>query len=94
MTPKNPSTTATFQSATAGTYTVTASLPAIPAQTVNFTVVVHTADLLNLGPTPTGLAVLDLLGNFGSTSTALDTNGDGVVDASDIDLLLDLPWVD
>ena len=52
--------------------------------------VVHDADLLGAGQTPTGLDVLDVLGYYGSSSTAGDLNGDGAVDSADVNLLLNL----
>ena len=88
--PGSPSTSASFHADAAGTYTITASLPAIPPKTASMTIYVHDPDLMGSGSTVTGLDILDLLGHYGTSGTATDLDGDGVVDAADLSLLLQL----
>ena len=92
LTPTPGANTATFSAASAGTYTVTAACADATARTATITVVVHDADLRGAGQTPTGLDVLEVLGYYGTSSTAGDLNGDAAVDSSDVNLLLNLLW--
>ena len=82
--------TAMFSAASAGTYTVTATSTAGSARSAAITVVVHNPDLLGGGQTPTGLDILDVLGYYGTSSTAGDLTGDGTVGSADMNLLLNL----
>ena len=60
-----------------------------PARSATITVRVHGADYTTAGKV-TGMDALKLIGKLGTADPALDLNGDGVVDASDLDLLLTL----
>jgi subtilase family serine protease len=88
--PGSPSTSATFTASEAGTYVITAAPSGALSRTATITVEVHDANLLGSGQTVTGLDVLDLLGHFGSSGAAFDLNGDGVVDQTDLTLLVSL----
>ena len=88
ITPGTPSASATFTSAVPGTYTVTATGAADPAQTATVTVQVHGGNFLDAAVS--GLDVLDLVGNFSTVDPAVALTGDGVVNMPDLDLLLQL----
>jgi len=97
VTPGSPSTTATFKATTQGVYTVTAasaaSAPGDTGRSAAVSVNVHNAGLLSGNATPTGLDVLDLLGHYGTTDPSIDLTGDGVVDDSDLAIILQkLGW--
>lgn len=86
---------ATFQAAAPGVYTLTAAATASPRRTATITVTVHDADFENghAGKPITGLDALALAGAFGAHVPDEDCNGDGVVDALDLDLILkQLGW--
>jgi hypothetical protein len=88
ITPGTPSASATFTSAVPGTYTVTATGAADPAQTATITVQVHGGNYLDA--TVSGLDVLDLVGNFSLPDPAVALTGDEVVNRPDLNLLLQL----
>lgn len=90
ITPGQPSTSATFTAARAGTYTITAAASAALARTATITVQVHDADLMGSGQVVTGLDVLDVLGHLGTSGAATDLNGDGLQDQQDLDLIKNL----
>ena len=81
---------ASFSASTAGSYTLTGTATVTPNPTDTITVSVHDAHLTGTGASVTGLDVLTLLGSYGTSSAACDLNGDGVVDATDLNLLLNL----
>ena len=89
LTPGTPSTSATFTTATAGTYFLTATSAFDPSQTAVFTVAVHSAELTG-DSAVSGLDVLELVGLLGTHDAAADLNGDGIVNAADLTMLLNL----
>jgi hypothetical protein len=78
-----------FQASAAGVYTLTATSVADPSRSATITVRVHGADYTTPGRV-TGADALKLIGKMGASDPAIDLNGDGVVDAADLDLLLTL----
>ncbi len=97
ITPGSPATSATFTASTPGVYTVTAassaSAPGDAAGSAALSVNVHNAGVLSGDATPDGLDVLDLLGHYGTTDPSIDLDGDGVVDDSDLAIILQkLGW--
>jgi hypothetical protein len=78
-----------FQASAAGVYTLTATSVADPSRSATITVRVHGADYTTPGRV-TGADALKLIGKMGASDPAIDLNGDGVVDAVDLDLLLTL----
>jgi hypothetical protein len=80
---------ASFQAATAGVYTLTATSVADPSRSASITVRVHGADFTTAGKV-TGMDALKLIGKLGTSDSAFDLNGDGGVDSNDLDLLLSL----
>ena len=81
---------ATFSASAAGSYTITGTASVSPNPAATITVNVHDAHLTGTGSTVTGMDVLTLLGSYGTSSTACDLNGDGVVDGSDLNQLVTL----
>ena len=93
ITAGSPSSSATFTASKAGSYTVTAAVAALPTRTTTITVQVHDPHLMGTGTTVTGLDILDVLGHYGTTGTAADVNGDGLVNQADLDAMkLLLGW--
>jgi subtilase family serine protease len=97
VTPGSPATSATFTAGTPGVYTVTAasaaSAPGDAAGSAALSVNVHNAGVLSGDATPNGMDVLDLLGHYGTTDPSVDLDGDGVVDDSDLAIILQkLDW--
>jgi len=89
LTPAGPA-SVTFSALSAGSYTLTAAATANPARTVSVSVEVHDADFVNghAGAPLTGLDALYLAGVAGTRDPMADLNGDGVVDAQDLAVLL------
>lgn len=94
LTPTGPA-SATFSASAAGSFTLTATAAANPARTATVTVQVHDADFVNghAGDPLTGLDALYLAGVAGTRDPLADLNGDGIVDAQDLAVLLNaLGW--